>query len=229
MHDISHYLRPAHLAQLRKIIDDPEASGNDRFVALDLLKNVNISAGGVLPMCQDTGTAIVMGKKSEGVLTGADDGEAISPRRVRRLHEAQPALLAARAADDVRREEHRHQPAGADRDLLDAADQREAGVQVPLHGQGRRLGQQVVPVPGDQGGPEPDADAGVPRREDPLARHGRLPAVPPGRRHRRHVGGVRAQDREVRLGALPRQPADRGLDGARTASATSSSRRRSSS
>ena len=78
MHDIAHYLRPAHLAQLRKIIDDPEASGNDRFVALDLLKNVNISAGGVLPMCQDTGTAIVMGKKSEGVLTGADDGEWIS-------------------------------------------------------------------------------------------------------------------------------------------------------
>lgn len=78
MHDISHYLRPAHLKQLRRIIDDPEASGNDRFVALDLLKNVNISAGGVLPMCQDTGTAIVMGKKSEGVLTGADDGEWIS-------------------------------------------------------------------------------------------------------------------------------------------------------
>lgn len=78
MHDISHYLRAAHLAQLRRIIDDPESSGNDRFVALDLLKNVNISAGGVLPMCQDTGTAIVMGKKSEGVLTGIDDGEAIS-------------------------------------------------------------------------------------------------------------------------------------------------------
>lgn len=78
MHDISHYLRPAHLKQLRRIIDDPESSGNDRFVALDLLKNVNISAGGVLPMCQDTGTAIVMGKKSEGVLTGADDGEWIS-------------------------------------------------------------------------------------------------------------------------------------------------------
>lgn len=78
MHDIAHFLRPAHLAQLRKIIDDPEASGNDRFVALDLLKNVNISAGGVLPMCQDTGTAIVMGKKSEGVLTGGVDGEAIS-------------------------------------------------------------------------------------------------------------------------------------------------------
>jgi fumarate hydratase, class I len=78
MHDISHYLRTAHLTQLRRIIDDPEASGNDRFVALDLLKNANISAGGVLPMCQDTGTAIVMGKKSEGVLTGVVDEEWIS-------------------------------------------------------------------------------------------------------------------------------------------------------
>ncbi|GAB2595445.1 fumarate hydratase [Kribbella endophytica] len=78
MHDISHYLRTAHLSQLRRIIDDPQASGNDRFVALDLLKNANISAGGVLPMCQDTGTAIVMGKKSEGVLTGAVDEEWIS-------------------------------------------------------------------------------------------------------------------------------------------------------
>ncbi|WP_300678841.1 fumarate hydratase [Nocardioides sp.] len=78
IHDIQHYLRPAHLAQLRKIIDDPEASGNDRFVALDLLKNVNISAGGILPMCQDTGTAIVMGKKGEGVLTGTDDGATVA-------------------------------------------------------------------------------------------------------------------------------------------------------
>ncbi|MGL5825923.1 MAG: fumarate hydratase [Nocardioides sp.] len=78
MHDIAHFLRPAHLAQLRRILDDPQSSGNDRFVALDLLKNANISAGGVLPMCQDTGTAIVMGKKDEAVLTGVDDAEAIS-------------------------------------------------------------------------------------------------------------------------------------------------------
>ncbi|MEV6868025.1 fumarate hydratase [Streptosporangium subroseum] len=75
IHDISHYLRSSHLAQLRKIIDDPESSGNDRFVALDLLKNASISAGGVLPMCQDTGTAIVMGKRGRHVLTdGADAG-----------------------------------------------------------------------------------------------------------------------------------------------------------
>jgi fumarate hydratase class I len=81
MHDIAHLLRPAHLAQLAKILEDPEASPNDRFVALDLLKNANIAAGGVLPMCQDTGTAIVMGKKGQRVFTtGSDHGdeEAIS-------------------------------------------------------------------------------------------------------------------------------------------------------
>ena len=66
-HDVSHLLRPAHLRQLRAILDDPEASANDRFVALDLLKNANISAGGVLPMCQDTGTALVFGKKGQRV------------------------------------------------------------------------------------------------------------------------------------------------------------------
>ncbi len=76
--DIAHWLRPAHLAQLRRILDDPEASANDRFVALDLLKNANIAAGGVLPMCQDTGTAIVMGKRGELVLTGGDDERSIS-------------------------------------------------------------------------------------------------------------------------------------------------------
>ncbi|ARF57201.1 fumarate hydratase [Streptomyces gilvosporeus] len=78
MHDISHYLRPTHLAQLRKILDDPEASANDRFVALDLLKNANIAAAGVLPMCQDTGTAIVMGKRGQNVLTQGRDEEALS-------------------------------------------------------------------------------------------------------------------------------------------------------
>ncbi|WBB63432.1 fumarate hydratase [Streptomyces sp. WMMC500] len=78
MHDISHYLRPAHLAQLRAICDDPEASPNDKFVALDLLKNANISAAGVLPMCQDTGTAIVMGKRGQHVLTAGRDEEALS-------------------------------------------------------------------------------------------------------------------------------------------------------
>jgi fumarate hydratase class I len=78
MRDIAHLLRPRHLAQLRKILDDPEASSNDRFVALDLLKNAAIAAGGVLPMCQDTGTAIVMGKKGQGVFTGGGDERALA-------------------------------------------------------------------------------------------------------------------------------------------------------
>ncbi|MFM7624444.1 MAG: fumarate hydratase, partial [Actinomycetota bacterium] len=78
MHDISHYLRSDHLAQLAKILKDPESSPNDRFVALDLLKNANISAGGILPMCQDTGTAIIMGKKGQQVLTSERDEVTIS-------------------------------------------------------------------------------------------------------------------------------------------------------
>ncbi len=78
MRDCQHLLRPGHLAQLRKILDDPEASANDRFVAMEMLKNANIAAGGVLPMCQDTGTAIIMGKKGQDVWTNGDDEAALS-------------------------------------------------------------------------------------------------------------------------------------------------------
>jgi fumarate hydratase class I len=78
IHDISHYLRSDHLGQLQNIVKDPESSPNDRFVAIDLLKNANIAAGGVLPMCQDTGTALVMGKKGQYVLTTSKDEVAIS-------------------------------------------------------------------------------------------------------------------------------------------------------
>jgi len=78
MRDIAHFLRPGHLQQLRDILDDPEASDNDRFVALDLLKNAAIAASGVLPMCQDTGTAIVKAKKGQFVFTGGGDEEAIA-------------------------------------------------------------------------------------------------------------------------------------------------------
>ena len=76
--DVSHLLRPSHLAQLRAILDDPEASANDRYVALEFLKNANIAAGGILPMCQDTGTAIVVGKKGQRVWVEGDEEEAIS-------------------------------------------------------------------------------------------------------------------------------------------------------
>ena len=76
--DVSHLLRPGHLAQLRAILDDPDASANDRFVALDLLKNASIAAGGILPMCQDTGTAIIFGKKGQRVWVMGDEEEALS-------------------------------------------------------------------------------------------------------------------------------------------------------
>src|SRR6201987_5518454 len=76
--DSAHLLRPGHLAQLQAILDDPEASANDKFVAFDLLKNANIAAGNVLPMCQDTGTAIVMGKKGQQIWTDGDDAAALS-------------------------------------------------------------------------------------------------------------------------------------------------------
>ena len=108
---------PAHLAQLRGDPEDPEASANDRFVALDLLKNANIAAGGVLPMCQDTGTAIVFGKKGQRVWVEGDEEEALSYGRAPHLHRDQPALLADGAADDVRGGQHRQQPAGAVRHL----------------------------------------------------------------------------------------------------------------
>src|ERR1700684_168720 len=78
MVDCQHLLRPSHLKQLRTILDDPEASSNDRFVAFDLLKNATIAAGKVLPMCQDTGTAIVMGKKGQRVWTGGGDAAALA-------------------------------------------------------------------------------------------------------------------------------------------------------
>jgi fumarate hydratase class I len=96
--DVNHLLRPGHLAQLSGILDDPEASANDRFVALDLLKNANISAAGVLPMCQDTGTAIIMGKKGRKVWTeGADEavlGQGVlDAYRLRNLRYSQLAPL----------------------------------------------------------------------------------------------------------------------------------------
>src|SRR3982074_3455316 len=78
--DINHYLRPGHLKQLRNILEDKEASDNDKFVAFDFLKNANIAAGGVLPMCQETGTAIIMGKKGFNVLSDGDDEGALSER-----------------------------------------------------------------------------------------------------------------------------------------------------
>ena len=207
MRDIAHLLRPGHLRQLRSILDDPEASPNDRYVARDLLTNACIAAGGVLPMCQDTGTAIIMGKRGGGVLTDGRDEEHLA----RGVFDAYTQLnlrysqLAPLTMWDERNTGS--QPARPDRAVRGAG----RGVQVPADGQGRRVGQQVVPVPADQGGAERGQHARLPDREDRLAGHGRLPAVPPGDRGRRHQRRVRAQDRQVRLGPLPGHAAGRRL------------------
>ncbi len=204
--DVSHLFRPGHLAQLAKILEDPEASDNDRFVALELMKNANVSAGMILPSCQDTGTAIVMGKKGQDVWVAGNDEEALSRGIHKTYTETNLRYCQLAPLEHVRREEHGHEPAGPDRSLRDDGRR----VQVPLHHQGRRLGQQVAALPGDEGPPQSRVDQEVLPREDQAARHRRLPALSPRHRDRRHLGRDDAQDREARELSLPRSSADLG-------------------
>ena len=128
-------------------------------------------------------------------------------RRARRLPEAQPALLAARAAVDVRGEEHAEQHARAVRNLCGGRGR----LQVHVHGQGRRLGQQELPVPGDAVDPDARPHAGVPEGEGADPRHRGVSAVSPRHRHRRHLGRTHHEDGEACVGALSRCAADAGL------------------
>ena len=145
---------PATSRSCAAILDDPEASPNDRFVALDLLKNANIAAGGVLPMCQDTGTAIVMGKKGQHVLTGGGDEEAIARGVFDDLHTSSTCATRSWRRSTMYEEKNTGTNLPAQIEIY--ADRRRR-VQVPVHGQGRRLGQQELPVPGDQGAAQPEA------------------------------------------------------------------------
>ena len=99
--DTAHLLRSGHLQQLSSILDDPEATDNDRYVTYELLKNANIAADRILPMCQDTGTAIIMGKKGETVWVDGDDEAAISAGGHADLHPELPSLQSDGTADDV--------------------------------------------------------------------------------------------------------------------------------
>ena len=125
--------------------------------------------------------------------------------RLQDLHRDQPALQQVVADLDVQGSADRHQPAGADRHLRD----RRRRLQVPVRRQGRRLGQQELPLPADAGGAERGLAAEVPRHPDPHPRHRGLPALPPCHRDRRHLGRDQPQDGEARLDALPRRPAER--------------------
>ena len=198
-------LRASHLAQLRAIVDDPEASANDRFVATDLLaQRLRV---------RRRGAADVPGhrhgdRRRQAHRDGADRRERRGgdlPRGLRGLRRAEPALLADGAHVVLGRAQHRHEPARAGRAVQRAG--RHPALRAAGDGQGRRVGEQDLPLPGDEGAAEPEAAGGVPRREAALAGHGRVPALPPGDRRRRDVGGVHAQGREAGVGALPRHAA----------------------
>jgi fumarate hydratase class I len=130
--DTSHLLRTAHLEQLAKILDDPEASDNDRFVALDLLKNANIASARILPMCQDTGTALIMGKRGQNVWIDGDDEAAISDG-VRRTYEHDNLRYSQMAPLDMYEEVNTEDNLPAQIEIY--ADKGDA------YRQGRRLGQ----------------------------------------------------------------------------------------
>ena len=186
--DINHLLRPAHLASLKHIVEDPEASDNDKFVAYDFLKNANIAAGGVLPMCQDTGTAIIMGKKGRLVWTDGSD----------------EAALAEGARDAYLKRNLRYSQLAPLSMFEEKNTRSNMPAQVELYAEGA----------GDADAPtsfcsSPRAAArpnkaflfqatpsilsrrrllALPERESADARHRRLPALSLGYRHRRHLG-----------------------------------------
>ena len=209
MHDVSFYLRASHQESVARILTDDEATDNDRFVARTLLKNSVIAANGQLPGLPGHRDGHRHGQEGpvrahrrwrrEGALQG-DLGD---------LPDRQPALLPGRPAHDVQREEQREQPAGADRHLRQARRQ----LRVPLPGQGRRLGQQDLPVPADQGAAQRRQAHPLAGREDEDAGDGRLSALPRGLRHRRHLGRGQPQDREAGLGQGARRAPRLRLDG----------------
>ena len=220
--DCQHLLRPGHLRQLRAILDDPEASANDRFVAFDLLKNANIAAGKVLPMCQDTGTAIVMGKKGQRVWTGGGDAAALSAG-IRRTYTETNLRYSQVAPLSMFEEVNTGDNLPAQIDLY--ADQGDE-YKFLFIAKGGGSANKTFLYQQTQGGAEPESAAQIPRREDPHARHRRLPALSPRDRHRRHLGRAESQDGEARELPLSRQRCRARATHAARPSATASSKRK---
>ena len=198
---------PGHLAQLRTILDDGEASANDKYVALELLKNANISAGGVLPMCQDTGTAIVMGKKGQAVWTGGGDEAAIAQRRLQDLHRDQPALLARSRRSRCSRKcsTGTNLPAQIDIYATDGDAYKFLFVAKGGGSANKSYLYQQTPAVLNEAALLKFLDTQI-----RTPRHRGLPALSPRHRDRRHLGRDEPQDGEARLDALSRRPAERG-------------------
>ena len=200
MRDMAHLLRPGHLQQLRNILDDPEASANDRFVATELLRNANIAAGGVLPGCQDTGTAIIKAQKGQFVLTSGDDRAAISrgvfdTYRTSNLRYSQLAPLdmfsEQNTGDNLPAEIAIEAVAGDEYKFLFIAKGGGSANKSFLYQQ-------------TQSGAEPRSQpARLHRHQDPHHRHGCVPALPLGHRGRRHFSA----EHSTQASPSSRQPA----------------------
>jgi tartrate dehydratase alpha subunit/fumarate hydratase class I-like protein len=201
--DISHLLRPGHLQQLRNILDDGEASANDKYVALELLKNANIAAGGVLPMCQDTGTAIVMGKKGQAVWTGGGDEAAIA-RGVFKTYTETNLRYSQVSPISMFKEVQTGTNLPAQIDIY-ATDG--DAYKFLFVAKGGGSANKSYPLPADSGGIERGLIVEIPRYPDPHPGDRGLPALSPRDRDRRHLGGDEPQDGEARLDPLPRRPA----------------------
>ena len=211
MRDIAHLLRPAHLQQLREHPRRPEATPNDRFVALDLLKNANIAAGGVLPMCQDTGTAIVMGKKGQHVLTDGRDAStspagSSTPTRELNLRYSQMAPLTMWEEKNT----GTNLPAQIELYAKDRPGEA-AAYEFLFMAKGGGSANKCYLYQETKSVLNPTSMLAFLDEKLRALGHRGLPAVPPRHRHRRHQRGVRAEDREVRQRQLPRHPAHRGL------------------
>ena len=185
------------------ILDDPEASDNDRYVALTLLKNAEIAAEGILPLCQDTGTAAIFAKKGQRVWTGANDAEWLSPRRLRLLHAGEPPLFPGRGRSTCGR---RSTPAPICRPRSTSAAV--AGLATSSSSSPKAAARPTRSFfPGDQGPAQSQELRKVGRPEAPLPRHLRLPALSSCLRHRRNQRRGLHEDAQAGLHPIPRRPA----------------------
>ena len=212
-HDVSHLLRPAHLASLRAILDDPEASSNDRFVALDLLKNANIAAGGVLPMCQDTGTAIVFGKKGQRVWVDGDEEEALS-WGVHRTYTETNLRYSQMAPLSMFEEVNTGNNLPVQFDIMAAPGEHHADeFHLMFVAKGGGSANKTFLFQETRAILSPAAAGEVPRNQDEDAGDLGLPAVSSGDRHRRHLGRTDAEDGEAGLDEMAGRVADQRQQG----------------
>ena len=195
MRDVSFLLRPEHNEQVAKILRDPEASMNDKGVALAFLRNAEISAKFELPTCQDTGTATIVAKKGQQVWTGVKDEEWLS-KGVYKTYTEENLRYSQTVALDMYEEINTgtNLPAQIDIQATDGDYYK-----FLFMAKGGGSANKTMPLPGDQGAPHPGKAGEVPGRQDEVPRHRRLPALPHRLRHRRHLRRRLHEDRQARL------------------------------